>query len=234
MRADSRLEVFALRRSQIFGSAAAVLAIVGALLAGDTFPVRFARPAPPAAPESFSPAGLAFSPGPAPAAPRPRATPAEALAAAVEAAALGRPEELYVHFVQRSAAGAFYEAWRGQIPPGGTVLVALADQVNAGAENGHAVPVTVWISDPAGPVFGLQGQAQFAPARGGVQIKDAELAALPLQVRTWGEAARRLAAAHPAASGAQRSDRPFYGRFRFTTGQAHFAVDALTGRVEVE
>ncbi len=142
--------------------------------------------------------------------------PSQALVQMVEAAALGQ-------------ASPFLKELAGQLPAG-AVLVAGADEVDAGAEAGHTVPVSVWVSGPE-RVAGLVGTARFEAAGGGFRVRELDLKLIPLKVESWGQAhtaARRLAA------GARRGDSPFYGRFRFTDGARLLAVDALSGAVEEE
>jgi hypothetical protein len=163
-----------------------------------------------------------------------RQTPSDALAAAVEAAALGLKDEMAVHFPDQAVAAAFYQKWHGTLPPG-RALVALADQVDGGAEHGHLVPVTVWVAGETG-VAGLRGAAEFASGPAGVQIMRADLAPVPLKVRSWAEAQAKLKAARPAApaAGLQRAQVPFYGQFRFVAGDHRYAVGAASGEVEDE
>lgn len=167
-------------------------------------------------------AGVVWSPYSAP-----RATPADALAAAVESVVLGLEQELKVHFPDADVARSFWMQWNGKLPAGGVVRVAQADDVNAGAEHGHLVPVTVWVSGKAA-VAGLKGQAEFASAPGGVVIRRLSLTNVPLKVTSWSQAATL------AGAGAKPSDSPFYGVFRFVAAQKRWAVDAVTGRVENE
>lgn len=161
-----------------------------------------------------------------------RRTPADALAAAVEAAALGLKAEMAVHFPDPAQAAAFYAKWHGTLPPG-RALVAMADEVDAGAIHGHKVPVTVWVAGETG-VAGIRGEAEFASGPGGVQIMQANLEAIPLQVRSWDEAGKRLKAARPGAGPVQRAQAPFYGTFRFVAGDRRYGVNAATGEVADE
>jgi hypothetical protein len=163
----------------------------------------------------------------------PRPTPAEALAAAVEAAALGLEEELSVHFPDPEEARAFGTSLRGKLPRAGAVRVAHADEVNAGAEHGHRVPVTVWVSGE-NAVAGFRGEAEFASAPGGVQIRRIALAPVKLKVGSWTEATRRAASGAGAGDPLRRADAPFYGVFRFEAGGHRWSVDAVTGRAERE
>lgn len=168
-----------------------------------------------------------------------RSTPAEALAAAVEAAALGLEEELGVHFPDPTEARAFYASLRGRLPRGGAVRVAQADEVNAGAEHGHMVPMTVWVSGE-NAVAGFRGEAEFASSPGGVQIRRIVLEPVELKVGSWSEAAQVVGAAGAAAAAARagdtlrRADVPFYGVFRFEAGGSRWGVDAVTGQPERE
>lgn len=168
-----------------------------------------------------------------------RSTPAEALAAAVEAAALGLEEELGIHFPDPEEARAFYGSLRGKLPRGGAVRVAQADEVNAGAEHGHQVPVTVWVSGE-NAVAGLRGEAEFASSPGGVQIRRIVLAPVKLKVASWAKAAEVAGAAGAVAEAAgagdtlRRADVPFYGVFRFEAGGRRWGVDAVSGQTERE
>ncbi|HYF94703.1 MAG TPA: hypothetical protein VD969_21020 [Symbiobacteriaceae bacterium] len=156
-----------------------------------------------------------------------RPTPAEALAAAVETAVLGLEQELSVHFPDAAVAREFYARWHGKLPPDGTVRVARTDEVNAGAEHGHRVPVTIWVSGQ-GAVAGLSGDAEFVSSPEGVQIRRIRVDAVPLAVASWTDAAGRVGA------GVRPSDAPFYGVFRFEGAGKRWAVDAVTGKVEQE
>ncbi|HYF77278.1 MAG TPA: hypothetical protein VD973_09110 [Symbiobacteriaceae bacterium] len=163
----------------------------------------------------------------------PRPTPAEALAAAVEAAALGLEAELSVHFPDPEEARSFNASLRGKLPRGGAVRVAQADEVDAGAEHGHRVPVTVWVSGE-NAVAGLQGEAEFASAPGGVQIRRIALEPVTLKVGSWTEATRRATAAAGTGTEVRRAEVPFYGVFRFEAGGGRWSVDAVTGEAERE
>lgn len=103
----------------------------------------------------------------------PRPTPAEALAAAVEAAALGLKAEIPLHFSTAGTGQLFYTQWNGKVPPG-TVQVVEPDDVNAGAENGHLIPVTIWVTGEKQVVV-LSGEARFSPAPRGYQIREVRL-----------------------------------------------------------
>ncbi|MDF2630196.1 MAG: hypothetical protein K0R39_4027 [Symbiobacteriaceae bacterium] len=162
-----------------------------------------------------------------------RSTPAEALAAAFEAATLGLDDELGVHFPDPEVARAFAASLRGKLPRGGAVRVAQADEVNAGAEHGHLVPVTVWVSG-AEAVAGFTGEAEFASGPGGVQIRRIALEPVALKVTSWAEAVRRAQAAAGTGPLPRRADAPFYGVFRFEAGGKRWGVDAVTGQAERE
>lgn len=168
-----------------------------------------------------------------------RSTPAGALAAAVEAAALGLEEELSVHFPDPEEARSFQASLRGKLPRGGAVRVAREDEVNAGAEHGHRVPVVVWVSG-ANAVAGFHGEAEFASSPGGVQIRRIALAPIRLKVDSWAKAAQAAGAAGAVAAGAgagealRRADVPFYGVFRFEAAGRRWGVDAVSGRAEQE
>lgn len=152
-----------------------------------------------------------------------RPTPAEALAAAVEAVTLGIEREMGLHFPDPDVAKDFYSRWKGRLPAEGAVRVARADEVNAGAEHGHLVPVSVWVTGQDA-VAGMQGNAEFVSGPTGVQILRIRLEPVPLKVASWMEAARL------AGGGVKLVDAPFYGVFRFDG----WAVDAVTGKVERE
>lgn len=160
---------------------------------------------------------------------RPASSPSGALTALVEAVALGIQQELPVHWPDAQASGAFFARWQGRLPVG-AVRVAEPDEVNAGGEHGHQVPVTVWLAGD-GRVAGLRGEAQFAADAGGVHVRSLDLEAIPLKVDSWAAAAYRLALRHPAAGNAHPADAPFYGVFRFTSPAGRFSVDAITGGV---
>lgn len=161
---------------------------------------------------------------------RPR--PSQVLAAAVEAAATRLGEELQLHVSDPALADAFLKQWAGELPPG-TARVANADDVDAGAENGHRVPVTVWVSDGM-KVAGLEGEASFETAPAGYRIQSLRMAAIPLKVSTRAEALRRLKAARPGLRDAVPANLPFYGTYRFQAGGRQYAVNAATGEVEDE
>lgn len=190
--------------------AAMVAALIGwLLLAG--------RPGPAKAP------GRDETPQAVPARP---ASPSETLSLAVEAAAQGQSERVLRYFADPTAAQGFMSALGDRLPAG-KALVARADQVDAGAGEGHAVPVTVWVDGP-GAVTGLQGEARFSPTPEGHRIRELWLAPVTLKVSSWAAASRK-------APGLRRDDNAaFYGRFRFTDGRRRVAIDALTGAVEEE
>jgi hypothetical protein len=156
------------------------------------------------------------------------ALPSAALVQAVEAAAAG-VKPLGV-FAAPDLAESFFAQWEGRLPEQGQVTVALADQVDAGAENGHTVPVTVWVAG-VHVVTGLKGEAAFVPAGEGWQIRHLALDPIDLKVRSWEDAVRRLRAMRPAFAVAKRVEAPFYGRFHLDTGRGRYGVDAETGDV---
>ncbi|MFZ5815862.1 MAG: hypothetical protein ACOY93_11235 [Bacillota bacterium] len=158
----------------------------------------------------------------------PPTRPSDALARAVEQAARGTLPTTY--FADRAEAARFLDRWRGQLVEG-RALVSTADQFDAGAAEGHTIPVTLWL-DSGTRVMGLAGEVAFEPSPGGLRIGRLALRPLPLAVRSWAEAERILA--HFPTPGPVRSAAPFYGQFRFTAGDQRFAVDALTGRVSRE
>lgn len=159
-----------------------------------------------------------------------RSTPSEALSAAVEAVGYGLREELRVHFAEPEQAESFYRRLRAVVPSG-AVLMAQADEVNAGAQHGHRVPVTIWVSTHE-TVVGLQGEAQFAVTGEGARIQYAGLGPVPLKVDSW-EKAAALVKAH-SGTAAHPTGAPFYGIFRLEAGGKQFAVEARTGEVESE
>lgn len=158
----------------------------------------------------------------------PGSTPSEALTAAIEAAALDLASEMALHFEKPESGEAFLSAWKGKLPVG-TVRVAHADEVNAGGEFGHVVPVSVWIAG-ATEVAGLRGEASFTPASGGFRVRALRLDLLPLKIRSYQQATQLVADPEPV----KPADVPFYGQFRLTAGERRYSVDALTGRVERE
>ena len=163
--------------------------------------------------------------------PSARSRPSAALAAAVQAVAAGQAP---APFASAGGAEEFRRQWQGALPRDGKALVAQADDVDAGAENGHTVPVVVWVAGDLG-VTGLQGSAAFEPGAGGAwQVRQADLHPLTLTVRSWAEAAERLRTVRAAVTGLKRAPVPFYGGFRFDTDQGRFVVDAISGRVEDE
>lgn len=159
-----------------------------------------------------------------------RATPSEALAAAVEAVAYGLKDEVKVHFADPAQAEAFYSHLKRAVPAG-AVLVAQADEVNAGAEHGHRVPVKVWVSTHA-TVVGLEGEAEFTVAGGGARIRSVALRPVKLAVNSWAQAVALVKGR--GGADAQPSGAPFYGLFRLEAAGRSFAVDARTGEVETE
>jgi len=156
-----------------------------------------------------------------------RATPSGTLAAVIANLTSDRADRIRDLFAAPASADAFVQQWQGQLPRG-EVRVSLADQVDAGAEAGHVVPVEVWVAGPQ-DVAGLRGEARFVAMPGGPRIQDLKLAHIALKVTTWSAAAAQLPGtdARPASS-------PFYGRFRFAAGTRRFAVDARTGTTEEE
>jgi|GEM_PF-5556539 len=162
----------------------------------------------------------------------PRDRPSAALAAAVEAVSLSLTAEMPVHFTSATGGEAFYARWHGKLPPG-SVQVERADDVDAGAENGHTVPVILWVAGPTGAAC-LKGTATFEAGDGKVVIRQASLEQVTLKVASWEEATRKLTTAYPALHSPKPAATPFYGRYRFGSGGARYAVDALTGKVEAE
>lgn len=175
---------------------------------------------------------LALEPAPAVPVDAPaRSGPSAALAAAVEAVAAGRAP---APFADPGGAEQFRRLWQGALPAGGRALIAQADDVDAGAENGHTVPVVIWVAGEQG-VGGLQGTASFAQdSHGTWQVQTADLHTLKLTVRSWTEAAQHLRTQRASVTEVKRATAPFYGGFRFDTSQGRFVVDAITGRVESE
>jgi hypothetical protein len=202
------------------GVLAATLNIVG-LLSGHR------RPWAPAWQQPAGSAGTLARPGIPEGAPV-ATLPSEALARAIERAARGVVPEPY--FVDPTEAARFLDRWRGRLVEG-KALVAMADQFDAGAENGHAVPVTLWL-DSGSRVMGLTGEAAFEPMPGGLRLRSLQLEPLDLAVASWAEAARR--AGQGAAGEVLRSPAPFYGVFRFTMGGHRWAINARTGEVSAE
>lgn len=162
-----------------------------------------------------------------------RKTPSAALQAAVEAVVLDLRDELPTHIPDADVADKLYKDWHGKLPAG-KVVVAQADEVDAGAEHGHTIPVTVWIAGER-EVVGLKGDAAFVSGPTGVQIRQLSLSAIPLKVRTWNDAAKAIMTRRQgSATQLERAPVPFYGRFRFVAGDQRYAVDAATGAVEDE
>jgi hypothetical protein len=159
--------------------------------------------------------------------PRPAATPAGALASAVQMAAERRRDGVDLYFADAGTAGRFFDQWATRLPRG-TVRVARADEVNAGGENGHRIPVEVWLEGAR--VVGLRGEAQFVMGPQGARIAHLELQAIPLSIPTREDAARllrsRLSTPVTPVTG------PFYGRYRFAGAGRTYDVDAATGVVD--
>lgn len=153
--------------------------------------------------------------------------PSEALARAVERAARGALPEPY--FLDRAAAARFLDRWQGRLIEG-RVRVAMTDQFDAGAENGHRVPVTLWIDDDS-RVMGLTGEALFDSTPPGLMLLDVKLEPVKLAVSTWADAAGRVGQASLTRRQPERADSPFYGEFRFTLGDRRYAINAQTGEV---
>lgn len=153
--------------------------------------------------------------------------PSEALSRAVERVARGALPEPY--FLDQALAAKFLERWQGRLIEG-RVRVAMADQFDAGAENGHRVPVSLWI-DSDSRVMGLTGEATFEPTPGGLKLRQLHLEPVPLAVPTWAEAAARVRRADPIGGEPTRTDAPFYGLFRFSQQDGRYAVSAQTGEV---
>jgi predicted DNA-binding ribbon-helix-helix protein len=81
-------------------------------------------------------------------------------------------------------------------------------------------------------VAGLHGEAGFITASDGVRVRHLRLEAMPLAVPSWGEAARRVEAVKASATATQKLEAPFYGTFHLMADNRHYAVDALTGKVD--
>lgn len=153
--------------------------------------------------------------------------PSEAVIRTVELVARGSMPSHY--FAAPQAADQFQERWQGGLIEG-KVLMAQADEFDAGAENGHRVPVQLWL-DSGSRVMGLAGQAAFEPGKGGLKIRELQLAPQTLQVESWAAAKERLRRAYPAVPEPVAATAPFYGLFRFSLGDGRYAVDAQSGRV---
>jgi hypothetical protein len=166
--------------------------------------------------------------------------PSATLAAAVEATVRGRPQEMRLFYAAAAPGDRFYQLWAGRLPAG-NVTVAQADEVDAGAEHGHLVPVTLWV-DNRREVAGLQGEARWIRGESGYRIDSLRLARMPLQVSSWADAARRVSAVltKPGMPVLQPDEAPrpvsapFHGRFEFLSAQGRYAVDAQTGEVVSE
>lgn len=156
--------------------------------------------------------------------------PSEALARVVERTARGALSEPY--FVDQQEAGRFLERWQGRLIEG-KALVAQADQFDAGAENGHRAPVTLWL-DSGSRVMGLSGEAVFVPTPGGLKLRGLRLQPIKLRVSTWGEAAEQLGQSYSAGGKPEQGVAPFYGLFRFHLNGHRYAVDARTGEATQE
>lgn len=160
----------------------------------------------------------------------PATRPSDALARAVERAARGALPEPF--FADRTEAARFLEHWQGRLIEG-RALVARADDFDAGAENGHQVPVTLWL-DSGSRVMGLTGEVAFEPTPGGPKLRSLRLGPVDLTAASWADAEGRLRKAQLARGRPQRGAAPFYGIFHFTMGGAHYGVDARTGEVTVQ
>jgi len=134
------------------------------------------------------------------------------------------------YFVDEPTAIHFLERWQGRLPEG-KVLVAMADEVDAGAESGHPIPVRLYL-DTGRRVVCLTGEVRFAKGRPGNRIEQLSLKPERLRIDSWEAASGQLRATHGVTAGA--ASAPFYGRFRFTVGGRRFAVDAATGEVTEE
>lgn len=157
-----------------------------------------------------------------------RNRPAEVLAEAVSRLADGDKAGLERLFSGSAARERFAAALAGQLPPGAAARVARADDLNAGAENGHRVPVEVWV-DNGREVAGLSGEVAFVQDGGAFLISSVELKPIPLRVTSWVQAVRET-----GAPGATPRPVPFLGRFRLQAGERRFSVEARTGEVEAE
>ncbi len=154
--------------------------------------------------------------------------PAEVLARAVERVTRGASPMPY--FAEPAEAAQFLELWYGRLPEG-KVLVAMADAFNAGAEAGHLVPVRLYL-DSGSRVLCLTGEAGVKSSPQGNRIRRLTLTEEPLLVDSWAAATGRLKAAVGVVP--KVAAAPFYGRFRFTVGDRHYAVDAASGEVILE
>lgn len=122
----------------------------------------------------------------------------------------------------------FVAAATGQLPSGSVARVSRADDLNAGAENGHRVPVEVW-AENGREVSGLAGEVSFVQEDGLFRIASLELKPVPLRVTTWAQAASIV-----EAPGAIPRPVPFLGHFRLQHGERRLAVNARTGEVGEE
>lgn len=154
--------------------------------------------------------------------------PDEVLAAAVSRLAKGDEPGLQSLFADGAVRQRFAEAAGGLLPPGSAARVARADDLNAGAENGHRVPVEVW-AENGREVMGLSGEVAFVRKGDAFRIASLEVRPIPLRVRTWAQAAQMA-----DSPGASPRPVPFLGRFRLQDGERRLAVDARTGEVEEE
>jgi hypothetical protein len=157
-------------------------------------------------------------------------TPSAELAAAVEAAMFGLATEMEVHFADAAVGRAFYDAWHGKLPLG-RVRTAQADEVDAGAENGHLVPAAVWVAGDD-QVASISGHVSFVAGPKGIQIRHIEMDPIRLAVPTWQVATQRVMGRYPNAPPLQPSPAPFLGVFRFVSGTTLYTVDGVTGLVE--
>lgn len=152
--------------------------------------------------------------------------PSQVLARAISELAVGDRDRFRTRFSRPDEAERILADLTGLKLPAGPVNVAMADDLDAGAENGHRVPVTIWI-DGAETTAGLRGEVSFQSEAGHFKLARLRLSPLPLAVRTWSEAARQI-----GRPGLVRSGAPFYGRYRFVGGPERWSVDALTGDVD--
>lgn len=154
--------------------------------------------------------------------------PAEVLAEAVSRLAQGDRAGLASLFSDGAVRQRFVAAAAGHLPFGSVARVSRADDLNAGAENGHRVPVEVWAENGL-EVTGLAGEVSFAREGGAFRISSLELKPVPLRATTWAQAASLA-----EAPGAIPRAVPFLGHFRLQHGERRLAVDARTGEVEEE
>lgn len=154
--------------------------------------------------------------------------PAEILAAAVSALAGGGRADLGRLFGDRAVLERFRSTVAHGLPSGGVARVARSDDLNAGAENGHRVPVEIWVENGL-EAAALAGEISFTRDGGGFRISAVQLEPVPLAVTSW-----QQAAAVAGTPGAIPRPVPFLGHFRLRDGERRLAVDARTGQVEDE